>query len=76
MSWGYFTLDYITIEKMSSSNAYTAAENLVDPYASQSTQRLYSYMKDVRKVVYLIRAFTAAVKLYSVVSAFADCNSL
>ena len=36
MSWGYFTLDYITIEKMSSSNAYTAAENLVDPYASQS----------------------------------------
>ena len=27
MSWGYFSLDYITIEKMSSSNAYTAAEN-------------------------------------------------
>ena len=53
MSWGYFSLDYITIEKMSSSNAYTAAENLVDPYASQSTQRLYSYMKDVygKKVI-------------------------
>ena len=29
-----------------------------------------------RKVVYLIRAFSAAVKLYFVVSAFADCNSL
>ena len=53
MSWGYFSLDYITIEKMSVSNAYTAAENLVDPYASQSTQRLYSYMKDVygKKVI-------------------------
>ena len=38
---------------MSFSNAYTAAENLVDPYASQSTQRLYSYMKDVygKKVI-------------------------
>ena len=32
---------------MSASNAYTAAENLVDPYATQSTQRRYSYMKDV-----------------------------
>ena len=53
MSWGYFSLDYITIEKMDASNSYTAAENLVDPYASQSTQRLYSYMKDVygKKVI-------------------------
>ena len=45
MSWGYFSLDYITIEKMSVSNAYTAAEKPLDPSPSQTTQPLYIIKK-------------------------------
>lgn len=53
MSWGYFSLDYITLEKVDISNSYAVSKALVNQNASESTQRLFSYMADVygKKVI-------------------------
>lgn len=54
MSWGYFMLDYIELEKSAiPENIYAVSKQLSNPNASDKTKRLFSYMADVygKKVI-------------------------
>lgn len=54
MSWGYFMLDYIELEKSAiPENIYAVSKQLSNSNASDKTKRLFSYMADVygKKVI-------------------------